>query len=68
MSGGWERQMDGSISFILGVALFFLLTLFIFRVGFSSKIDSTVPIMTKLVFVSINILLLLLVILARLLL
>ena len=68
MSDGWERQMDGSISFILGVALFFLLNLFIFRGGFSSKIDSTVPIMTKLVFVSINILLLLLVILARLLL
>ena len=54
--------------FILGITLFFLLNLFIFRIGFSGKVDPAVSIMAKLSFVSINILFLLLAILARLLL
>lgn len=55
--------MDGLLSFILGISLFSLLNVFIFRVWFLN-----VSIMTKLSFVSINIIFLLLVILARLLL
>ena len=60
--------MDGLLGFILGILFFFLLNLFIFRVGFSSKADASVPITSKLFFVLTNILFLLLVILARLLL
>ena len=40
--------MDGSLCFILGIILFCLLNLFIFRVGFSSKVDPAVSIMTRL--------------------
>ena len=60
--------MDGLLSFILGILLFFLLNIFIFRIGFSTKADASVSITAKLFFVLTNILFLLLVILARLLL
>lgn len=60
--------MNGLLSFILGILLFFLLNIFIFRVGFSTKADANVSINAKLFFVLTNIVFLLLVILARLLL